>query len=1283
LYGAKNMNMISTGAFQTEMDASNRQPTLAEKFVAGWEKKNAKAARAGGVSLMALSLAACGSDDTATTTATTSTTTTTTATVTPVAKTLTLTTGIDSGTDFTGGDAADTFKATASTLSISDSLDGGSGTDTLKITDTAGGLASGLATNLTLTSIESLDISTTASVGSVGTTAVPQVNTYTMSGATANVVGITSIDIGANTLASDAALTVTFNGNTVGFASDTNVEETTAANMANAIDLASGNANTATVGGVVKVNDASHTAGTTVTFDNKSAAMNITAGMTVTGTSIAAGTTVVSATATVLTLSAASSGSLANNATLTIGGGLDHVVIFGEANGGQPNVGISNSTGMTVLTSATAVDGTESNSVTFTYGESSGSYLVGATDAATATNFVAALNAVAGSTVAVATGAAVAVTAATAGTALPAIAFTAASTDVPSVAYTTANVSSSAVGVYDVSTHTAITDITASAVGGANMKLAATQDATVVNAVDATNGAGEVQVVGGKVLNVTTAGTGSVDIDGAAITAVTVTGGSGGVDINNLGGAAGTTLAEGETLTKVTLTGVDGNSALSGDALLDVTVGGSTTGARTITINNDQATAGHDLKVTAAGTGYQADGTTAVQTVVTDTNAKQIDLAVTGKSSIDLTGNSAMKTLNVTGDAASIVSADMAILTKVDASGNSGGVNLGAINAATLAVTGGSGTDKLTIDTTAKYAINMGGGADTVTVTSATHAQAAVSGGDGTDTLVVGTTTLFDSSAEVNKYSSFETLSLADDNNTAENYNMALFSGVTKVSIAAMSHANDDITLTDMSATQAGDIHVVGDLAGDLTVDLLTDTGTTDSTSITLGAGTTTTEAYDIAGALVANGFETINLATNAGPSANAAGTQADIASFTSDKATAVTMTGAKFSLANAAVTKAATYDATALTGGLTIAGSLVALSTVQGSELVDTMTVGQIGSTYNGNGGKDVIKGLTTAIMANGGSFTTIDGGADTDTIQTTDAAQTLVDADFTNISNVEKLLLDVDGGANALSVTGSAEFSEAFSSGATIDADTGNATAVFALSNATSAVTLALDTDTTTNDVTVTTGSGADSITITNAAGTTAETNVVSGAGDDTITVNTTSTGTLDLSVDVLDITGGTGADTIEVTVIAAEALYVRMNIAAGDSTTTAYDTINHAVLANGTTAGFILNFDGSADAAGAVTNISVAGFTASEAKFSSDADGKVTFSGTSAPSMTLDQKIAAVQGQFTSANDTVVFEHSGSSFVFHNDTTNGDSLVMIAGLAVSGVDTNGNAAGELIIA
>jgi len=136
LYGAKNMNMISTGAFQSEMDASNKQPTLAEKFAAVWEKKNAKAARAGGVSLMALSLAACGSDDATTTTSTTTTTTTTT---TVAGQTLTLTSKIDS---ITGGAGDDTIDATATneggvanvqTLGATDTIDGGAGTDTMVI----------------------------------------------------------------------------------------------------------------------------------------------------------------------------------------------------------------------------------------------------------------------------------------------------------------------------------------------------------------------------------------------------------------------------------------------------------------------------------------------------------------------------------------------------------------------------------------------------------------------------------------------------------------------------------------------------------------------------------------------------------------------------------------------------------------------------------------------------------------------------------------------------------------------------------------------------------------------------------------------------------------------------------------------------------------------------------------------------------------------------------------------------------------------------------------------
>jgi hypothetical protein len=150
------MNMISTGAFQTEMDASDRQSTMAEKFAAVWEKKNAKAARAGGVSLMALSLAACGSDDDTTTTAAVTTTTDTTTTTTPVVPVvvagntfdMTPLTDVASSTTAVNGSISSTFRFTTSddtinaisaSIAVADTLLDSSTTDsdTINITATA------------------------------------------------------------------------------------------------------------------------------------------------------------------------------------------------------------------------------------------------------------------------------------------------------------------------------------------------------------------------------------------------------------------------------------------------------------------------------------------------------------------------------------------------------------------------------------------------------------------------------------------------------------------------------------------------------------------------------------------------------------------------------------------------------------------------------------------------------------------------------------------------------------------------------------------------------------------------------------------------------------------------------------------------------------------------------------------------------------------------------------------------------------------------------------------
>jgi hypothetical protein len=91
------------------MDASNKQETISDKFVRVWEKKNAKAARAGGVSLMALSLAACGGS---------SSTTTTTTPAATAGDTITLSSGTDTVSASSGS-----INGSASTARFSDNND--------------------------------------------------------------------------------------------------------------------------------------------------------------------------------------------------------------------------------------------------------------------------------------------------------------------------------------------------------------------------------------------------------------------------------------------------------------------------------------------------------------------------------------------------------------------------------------------------------------------------------------------------------------------------------------------------------------------------------------------------------------------------------------------------------------------------------------------------------------------------------------------------------------------------------------------------------------------------------------------------------------------------------------------------------------------------------------------------------------------------------------------------------------------------------------------------------
>ncbi|MDC0921774.1 hypothetical protein OAQ55_00060 [bacterium] len=157
-------------------DSSAAELNATSKLVKAWESKNAKnAAKAGGVSLMALSLAACGGSSTTTTTSTDTSTDTTT---TVAGQSLRLT---DEADFVEGGAGDDTITALVDTMSAADEVIGGAGDDTMNIRMDANdvmGVVSGVETiNITARGdngaapVDFTDVSGVTSVTLTGNTA--------------------------------------------------------------------------------------------------------------------------------------------------------------------------------------------------------------------------------------------------------------------------------------------------------------------------------------------------------------------------------------------------------------------------------------------------------------------------------------------------------------------------------------------------------------------------------------------------------------------------------------------------------------------------------------------------------------------------------------------------------------------------------------------------------------------------------------------------------------------------------------------------------------------------------------------------------------------------------------------------------------------------------------------------------------------------------------------------------------------------------------------------------
>jgi S-layer protein len=280
-----NMNMIVSTSelvgYEAETKTTKASGTQAlAKLISNWERKQASAKKVGGLGLLAISLAACNSDDSTSdadaaalaavqaqltaalaaqataeaaqaaaeaTAATATAATDAAAVVASSNQTFTYTTGVET---FVGGDGDDNFNSgTAAKFGMLDGATGGAGTDTLSIAD-ASAAAYSFPTNAPITGIETLVIQH-------GATA----NTHSVTADVSNYADVDHVNIGKAGTAADVTITTKENVTSVTVTGDANTASVRAVTITD-----SGTAQTALVAGTdvldtVSVTGASTTVG--------------------------------------------------------------------------------------------------------------------------------------------------------------------------------------------------------------------------------------------------------------------------------------------------------------------------------------------------------------------------------------------------------------------------------------------------------------------------------------------------------------------------------------------------------------------------------------------------------------------------------------------------------------------------------------------------------------------------------------------------------------------------------------------------------------------------------------------------------------------------------------------------------------------------------------------------------------------------------------------------------------------------------------------------------------
>jgi hypothetical protein len=703
--------------------------------------------------------------------------------------------------------------------------------------------------------------------------------------------------------------------------------------------------------------------------------------------------------------------------------------------------------------------------------------------------------------------------------------------------------------------------------------------------------------------------------------------------------AVKTTVAYSATQTSANLT-LDGVTAKGTDDAEDVAI----TGAKVTTVN-----------VTTSGTKSVFDALD-----VAAATAINLDLGVALTAPVETSGTKG--TITVTGTGKATLNTVDTGITTLDASGSSGGLVAQIVGGTELVLTGSSGDDTITSCTT-----------DALATTN----KLAVSGGAGTDTLVIGDASDVNTAADAARYTGFEKVKVS------ATQNMKLLSDdVVAVEVAAATSAS----ITGLSADQAKDITISGNQGTAVTFAGRSTGGTADVLTLDLKSATATTNVTVAGG--VFTGYETVNINASTGTAA----TDSTTVFATAADTKAINLTGT----ADFAATLTSTHtDGVAFTststGAVTVTGNVAKASTITTGSGADEITLSTtLGSTYSTGAGNDIITTAIASVVATGEDDHSIDGGAGTDTIKFSDLGSdnTVTDNHFTGASNLEKITFLEN--SHSVSLTTGGNFNSAFSTGVTVTAASLADAKLFTFDgglyqkDVTLTLTHAGLANAAGEDITVTTGAGADTITLNCDDWVLADGGETDGgnitvstrAGDDTVVITAGQLLTAHTS-QYANIDLGTGADKLTLdTTRCGDDIFATAVIAIsdGDSLETSYDTIT------GFEAGDATNFSDQLDF-GSVSVGSLGTSTDNGViKSHSESDGVILFddAGTYAAELIINSgNLTDVLGYLesnTDAGETVAFAYDSvgdgandGTMVWNNGTKN--SLVLLAGL--TGVD------------